>query len=940
MLALRTFGGLSVERGGNPARGAATRPKMLALLALLAASNNKGVRREKLISYLWPDADAEHGRHVLKQACYRLRQDLEAPALLVGRAELRLNDAVISSDVHAFAAAAQQKDFGRMVELYAGPFLDGFYIDGAGEFEQWMESERTRLAQQLRHAVEHLATSAAQKGDHTAAADWWRRLASLEPLSSRATVGVMTALAALGESAVALRYGRAYETLVRDELGAIPDRAVTALLTRLPMEPASAEGWRTEDLRLVAATGASRRTVGYEPERAAMRSGLQSAISGRGLMLCVAGEAGSGKTTLVEDFLAEVVASGRSCHIARGGCSERLAGSGAYLPLLDALEGLLRGDSRGVIARLLAHHAPNWYAQVAPAIDAQSLGTPAPVLAASQERMKRELNAFLRDVCRLRPLVLFLDDVHWVDASTIDVLGYVASQMGTAQMLIVAAYRPSELHVAKHPFWPLKLELQARGLCREVPLELLTRADIEHFIGLEFPVNRFPEIFGQFVHTKTEGNPLFMVDLLRYLRDKAVVISDSFGWTLSGSLPDLARELPESARSMIERKIEQLGQEDRELLAIAGVQGYECDVRVLAEALDAEPGTIEQRLATIERVHGFVRQLREQQFPDGTRSVRYRFVHVLYQNALYGWLAPTRRAVLSRKVADVLLGHYGDRCAEVAAELAVLFEVAQDLHRAVEFFALAAERAAHVFANQEAVSLARRGLTQLSKLPNSAERTQKELRLQLSLAFALLCTVGYGAAETGAAMGRARELCESLGETALLYPVRVGLWTYYVTTGNFTVALESAEQLIALSRDSNDNVMRVAAHSLLGMTLHHQGELLACREQFEQAGRLYDPADQPRYFELYRFDPWIDAAAELVRTLWLLGFPDQARRLCQDTLALARGVSNPLSLAFCYVFVSYLHQLLHEAEETRSAGAACIALCDEHGIEWQRAWAS
>jgi len=134
--------------------------------------------------------------------------------------------------------------------------------------------------------------------------------------------------------------------------------------------------------------------------------------------------------------------------------------------------------------------------------------------------------------------------------------------------------------------------------------------------------------------------------------------------------------------------------------------------------------------------------------------------------------------------------------------------------------------------------------------------------------------------------------------------------------------------------------MRVAAHSLLGMTLHHQGELLACREQFELAGRLYDPADQPRYFELYRFDPWIDAAAELVRTLWLLGFPDQARRLCQDTLALARGVSNPLSLAFCYVFVSYLHQLLHEAEETRSAGAACIALCDEHGIEWERAWAS
>lgn len=125
---------------------------------------------------------------------------------------------------------------------------------------------------------------------------------------------------------------------------------------------------------------------------------------------------------------------------------------------------------------------------------------------------------------------------------------------------------------------------------------------------------------------------------------------------------------------------------------------------------------------------------------------------------------------------------------------------------------------------------------------------------------------------------------------------------------------------------------------MFGMSLHQQGELLAAREQLEQAVRLYDPANHSRSLELYRFDPGIYAASELMRTLWLLGFPDQARRLAQEMLALARGLSNPLSLAFCYVFVAFLHQQLHEAAEARAIGAACIALCDEHGIEWERAW--
>jgi predicted ATPase/DNA-binding SARP family transcriptional activator len=938
VLALRTFGGLSIEQDGAAGTGAATRAKTLGLLALLAAAGKKGVRRDKLIGYLWPDADLAHGRHLLKQACYALRHDLRAPDLLLGRAELRLNPAVVSSDIQAFEEAVQRGDLAQAVALHAGPFLDGVYVDEAGEFEHWVDDQRRRLIRHVCAALETLATEAGRCGEHRAAAEWWRRLAALEPLSSRAAVGVMTALAALGESAEALRYGQVYEAFVRQELGAAPEPAVGAVLGRLRLEPTAAEGVSPEDLRLATVSGDRRRTVGYEHERAALRTGFQAAVAGRGQMLCVAGEPGSGKTTLVEDFLGEVIASGRPCHVARGRCSERLAGSGAYLPLLDALEGLLRADARGVVARLLADLAPNWNVQIAPALQPAGLQATTAVQAASQERLKRELNAFLREVCRLRPLVLFLDDVHWVDASTIDVLGYVANQMGTAQMVILTAYRPSELHLAKHPFGPLKLDLQSRGLCREVSLQLLTPADIEQFLGLEFPGNQFPAAFGQFIHAKTEGNPLFMVDLLRYLRVKQVIVAKNGGWTLGEALPDLEQELPESVRSMIERKIEQLDEPDRELLAMAGVQGYECDAPILAEMLGTDAAAVEERLDALERVHGFVRRLREHQFPDGTLAARYRFVHVLYQNALYARLTPTRRAALSRTVAEALLGHYREQSAEVAAELALLFEAARDVARAVEYFALAAERAAQIFANQEAIALARRGLGQLAKLPDTRERPQQELRLQVTLAFSLLCTRGYAAPETGANMARARRLCETLGEAAQLQPVRMGLWTYYITTGDMKAAREAAEQLLTMAGKLNDPALRLGAHAALGITLRQQGELVAGRRHCEEASRHYDVAEHQRYVRLYRFDPGIYAESIMVGALWQLGFPDQARRKSTETLALARALSSPLSLAFCHCLVIFLHQFLREPAKAREIGEACIALCNEHGIELERAW--
>jgi adenylate cyclase len=474
----------------------------------------------------------------------------------------------------------------------------------------------------------------------------------------------------------------------------------------------------------------------------------------------------------------------------------------------------------------------------------------------------------------------------------------------------------------------------------EFEVEFLSPGDVEWYVALEFPRNSFPRNFASVIHARTEGNPLFMVDLLRYLRDRNVIIKTEAdqSWRLAQSLPDVIHDLPQSMKGMIERKIEQLGDRDREALAAAAVQGYEFDSAVLARALNADSMEIEERLERLDRIHAFVKRLSEEEFPTGALTVRYRFVHVLYQNALYASLTPTRRAILSSALAHALEALYGDRSSTIASQLAFLYETARDPGRAADYFLLAAQTAAGIFANQEAIALSRRGLTRLLKLPHGTERTRKELGLQVTLAFALLCTVGYAAPETGANMARARELCEGLGDSASLFPIIFGLWTYYLCKGDQKSTRDAAERLSNISSILNDPALLLGVHAVMGFTLHHQGELVACRQHFEEASRLYDVAQHSRYVQLYRLDPGVHAESEMVRTLWLLGFPDQARRKSEETMALARELSSPLSLAFCQCFAAFLRQNLHQPEKAREVGEACIALCEEHGILLERAW--
>lgn len=693
------------------------------------------------------------------------------------------------------------------------------------------------------------------------------------------------------------------------------------------------------------AAGPKRRpTVGRQQEWAALRDGFEEAADGRGLLLCVTGEPGLGKTTLVESFLEELAATGQAWS-AHGRCSERLAGAEAYLPFLEALDSLLQGEDGAAAAQALKLLAPTWYVQLAPlaANDPSLARVLAEAKDGSQERRKRELGVFLHELSRRRPLVVFLDDIHWADPSSVDLLTYLGSKCAGWRVLVVLTYRPSDLLRSQHPFGPVKLELQARGVCREIALPFLSRDDFVHYLSLAFAGHRFPEELAAVLHARTEGNPLFMVDLLRYLRDRGVIVQaptpspagtgkGEGRWTLVGAVPDLQRELPESVRGMIQRKVDQLSSADRHLLMAASVQGPEFDSAVVARVMGREAADVEERLDVLERGHSLVRLVGERAFPDGALSVRYGFVHVLYQNALYAALQPTRKAAWSAAAAWALLGHHGEKSAGLAAELAMLFEAARDHERAADYYLWAAENAARIFAHSEAVALARRGLALLQALPDTHARARRELPLQVTLGVQLQVSQGYAAPEAERTYARARTLCEEIPEAASLFRVLWGLWMFYYVRPELEKARELAEQLVMLAERAQDPAQLLQARQALSTTSFSLGHPAATRTHMEQGIALYDLKRHSSHTDLYGQDPGVVYLAFGAVAVWLLGYPDQAVERSRQAVALGEELGQPSTLALALYFAAMLRQYRREGPAIQQSAEATSAIATEHGL--------
>jgi tetratricopeptide (TPR) repeat protein/predicted Ser/Thr protein kinase len=647
-------------------------------------------------------------------------------------------------------------------------------------------------------------------------------------------------------------------------------------------------------------------SVGRARERRELWEAFHQVRRGRGLLLCVTGEAGIGKSTLVDEFLTEVVRGGVECRVARGRCSERLAGAEAYLPLLDALGDLLRSE-QGSLVRLMKTVAPLWYAQVQPP-DVQSSGRSvlSPTQRGNQERLKRELVAFLEDACRRSPIVLFFDDLHWVDVSTVDVLGYLARHFESLPLLIVVTYRPTEFLIQKHPFVSTMRDLQGRGDCREMNLEFLTRDEIEQYLALKFSNQRLPRSFGDVIYAKTEGNPLFVVDVLDYLCERHVLSHERDEWILTRTVPDIARDLPESVRGMIQRKIDTFDAANRRLLVAASVQGYEFDAAVLAQVLGLDAADVEEQLDAIDKIHGFVRRVREQEFPDRTLTLRYRFVHVLYQNILYDSLTPARKASLSRSVAQSLEEFHRRKPADVVSELAVLFEAAREFSTAAGYFLQAARKAAHVFAYEEAVVLGLRALENLAGVTDGVDRRRRELAVLMTIGVPAIASRGFSSPAVQEIFDRATPLCVEFHETGQLAVALWGLAANHIVKLQLDHAWEAVSRLKHLAQEGHDASVPIQGDITAGVVCYYRGEFEQALEQFGD-WETRCSLDQRRLMcRTLGYDQIVSVRSYRAWTLWCLGYADRARAEIDAAVQSAADVDHAYTTAFALTFAGVL----------------------------------
>ena len=609
---------------------------------------------------------------------------------------------------------------------------------------------------------------------------WPERFISEATLDHR----VMEARQAIGDNGQTQRCiqtlrGRGYRFV-----GAVEERLV-----------ATAPQHTTASQQVPATVGLPATLVGRDAELAQLHQWYAAACQGQRQVVCITGEVGIGKTTLVDAFVTQVLASA-DLWVGRGQCIEHHGPGEAYLPLLEALSQLGRSPAGGDVVALLRQYAPSWLLHLptlVPVPELEVLQRRASVV--TRERMLRELAEAVEALTTARPLVLVLEDLHWSDGATLNWLAYVARRREPARLLVLGTFRPVEAVVQGHPVRSVTQELQVHGQCAELGLAYFSEAAVTTYLVRRFPRAMLPEGFARVLHRRTSGNPLFLVTMVDTLVQQGMLRAGGTGWSVLG-MSDGG------------------GAHSRDAAAVAGTAGRATDGGGASAARSGQRGgggvcgggsgrgrdgsvdEVEEQCAALARRGQFLRVCGTDTWPDGTVASRYEFLHALYRETLYERVPVGRRVRWHQQIGRRLEAGYEPQARERAAELAEHFMRGRDPVRAVKYLYYAGEQAGQRSAHQEALQHLTQGLALLATLPETPARGQQELDMQLALGPALIATKGYAAPEVEQTYARAQVLCEQVGETHQFFPTLLGLLWFYQNRGALPQARELGEQLI------------------------------------------------------------------------------------------------------------------------------------------------
>ncbi|HSI97497.1 MAG TPA: alpha/beta fold hydrolase [Gaiellaceae bacterium] len=920
--------------------------KQRALLALLLLNANRAVAASQLVDDLWGEGAPETAPKMVQIYVSRLRKALPngrletrgaAYAICVEPDELDLERfRRLVAEARGAAATRPEEAATKLREaltLWRGPALSEFD-------EPFARIERAHLEELRLSALEERIEAELALARHAELVPELESVVARYPLRERLRAQQLVALYRSGRQADALGAYASYRSTLDEELGIAPSAALRELERRiLNQDPAllasSPQPLAKADLDLEAPVA---RTVpsGREAESGALRSALAEALQGRCRLVLVTGEAGVGKTTLVDD-LVETEARAHRALVARGQSLDQRGAGEPYLPLLDALGALAR-EAHDVVPDVLATHAPSWLLQMPWLVSEQASEQDADDLrrraaGTTGQGMLRELAEALAALSADRPVVLVLEDLHWSDPSTLDAIEFVVRRSDRARLLIIGTYASEgapEPAVAS-----LAAELRVRRLCSIVELRTLDESALEDVVERRLPGIQSPDELAALLHARTGGNPLFVENVIDAWVESGAVVPQGAGWSLSRDVAQLARAVPPTLRALIEQDLGVLPGGERRVLEAVSVAGGEVPVHALSLALDLELLDVERACTGLAR-RRLLTRAGTTEWPDGSRSQAYRFVHELQEQVAYEQIAAPERRGLHASLAGALEDAYADTAPEIAPALARHHVRGGSPERAVPYLRLTAELALRRTAHREALELLTNALEIVAALPEGASRDRLELELRTLLGRTQVLRDGWSSQDAERAFTDAREICERLEDREPLVPILIALATIHEVRGDFERAHEMLERCLdVVSPEDTDR--RIEAHEILACSLMHRGAFAGALRQAERGVELYRSASYRPVVVSLGDDSAVACHDWIALSLWFLGFPDQARDRAHEAVAMAQEPSRSYGLAAATAQAAVVHQFRRDVEEALEWATRTIELAEERRYTYRAA---
>ncbi len=687
-----------------------------------------------------------------------------------------------------------------------------------------------------------------------------------------------------------------------------------------------AESAAQSRLDVAAATGLTP-LVGREPEVGLLRERWAQSQEGLGQVVVLSGEAGIGKSRLVQVLTERVVDAGTPCLTLR--CSPYHTHS-AFYPVIEHLQRLLQWPRDATPAARLAMleqalQTAGLPLEVVPLLAALlSLPVPEgyPPLTLSPQRQKQQtleaLVAWLLADAARQPVLAVWEDLHWADPSTLELLGLLIDQTPTARLLLVLTCRPEF-----RPRW------MARSYLTQITVTHFTRQQIEQMAMRVTGGKPLPAEVVQQIVAKTDGIPLFVEELVKTILESGLVREEAERYVLTGPLPPLA--IPATIQDALMARLDRLAPV-KEVAQLGAVLGREFAYALLRAVVPLDEAALQHGLTQLVEAE----LLYQRGHPP---LATYVFKHALVQDTAYRSLLKSTRQQYHQRIAQVLVERFSDMLETQPELVAQHYTEAGLAEQAILYWQQAGHVAQARWAHEEAIAHLTTGLAMLMTLPETRERDWQELTLRINLGKSLAATKGWAAPEAEATYVRAWEICQQASDTPHLLSVLWGLAHVSVVRADLPKHREVGARIRSLAEQQSNTLFLLVAHWLTGQNLLHVGEFTAGLEQLEQAYTLYDAQHHPTYVTLFGVDIGVFTLCYMSHALWSLGYPEQAVQRSHKALGLAQEMQHPFSKTLAQVYTATLQQFRREPHTANAHAEVAIALCIEHDFAYYRAWA-